>query len=67
MARVHAADATLHDQAIRGLARSLSRPAYQRLLEAEPFLRRAVPILIVVFLAVVAVGAAVQKIGRAHV
>lgn len=60
MARVHAADATLHDQAIRGLARSLSRPAYQRLLEAEPFLRRAVPILIVVFLAVVAVGAAVQ-------
>lgn len=64
MARVHAADATLHDQAIRGLARSLSRPAYQRLLEAEPFLRRAVPILIVVFLGAVAVGAAVQINGH---
>lgn len=64
MARVHAADATLHDQMVRGLARSLSRPAYQRLLEAEPFLRRAVPILIVAFLAVVAVGAAVQITGH---
>jgi two-component system cell cycle sensor histidine kinase PleC len=60
MARVHAANASLHDQAVRGLARSLTRPAYQRLLEAEPFLRRAVPILIIVFLAAVAVGAIVQ-------
>jgi len=60
MARVHAANASLHDQAVRGLARSLTRPAYQRLLDAEPFLRRAVPILIVAFLAAVAVGAIVQ-------
>lgn len=60
MARVHAANASLHDQAVRGLARSLTRPAYQRLLEAEPLLRRAVPILIVAFLAAVAVGAIVQ-------
>jgi len=60
MARVHAANASLHQQAVRGLARSLSRPAYQRLLEAEPLLRRAVPILIVVFLVAVAGGAVVQ-------
>jgi two-component system, cell cycle sensor histidine kinase PleC len=44
----------------RGLARLLSRPAYQRLIDAEPILRRAVPVLIVTFLAAVAVGAAVQ-------
>ena len=60
MARAHAANASLHAQAVRGLARSLARPAYQRLLEAEPLLRRAVPLLIVAFLAAVAVGAAVQ-------
>ncbi|HLL29057.1 MAG TPA: ATP-binding protein [Xanthobacteraceae bacterium] len=59
MARAHAANASLHAQAVRGLARSLTRPAYQRLLEAEPLLRRAVPLLIVAFLTVVAVAAAV--------
>ncbi len=60
MARAHAANASLHAQAVRGLARSLTRPAYQRLLEAEPLLRRAVPLLIIAFLGAVAVGAAVQ-------
>ncbi|MDO8534839.1 MAG: ATP-binding protein [Xanthobacteraceae bacterium] len=62
MARVHAANASLRVQNVRGLARSLTRPAYQRLLDAEPFLRRVVPLLIVAFLAAVAVGAAVQII-----
>jgi two-component system cell cycle sensor histidine kinase PleC len=60
MARAHAANASLRDQAVRGLARSLSRPAYQRILEAEPLLRRAVPVLIVVFLAAVGASAAMQ-------
>jgi two-component system cell cycle sensor histidine kinase PleC len=60
MARAYAANASLHDRAVRGLARSLSRPAYQRLLEAEPLLRRAVPILIVVFLLVVMTAATLQ-------
>lgn len=64
MARAHAVNESLHDQAVRGLARSLSRPAYQRLLEAEPLLRRAVPILIVVFLVAVAAGAAMQIVGH---
>ncbi len=60
MARVHAANASLQTQTVRGLARSLSHPAYQRLLNAEPFLRRVVPLLIVAFLGAVAVGAAIQ-------
>lgn len=64
MARAHAASESLRDQAVRGLARSLSRPAYQRLLEAEPLLRRAVPILIVVFLVTVGAGAAMQIVGH---
>ncbi len=59
MGHAPAANATIRVQA-RGLARSLSRPAYLRLTEAEPLLRRAVPILIVAFLAAVAVGATVQ-------
>ncbi len=60
MARVHAANASLQEQAVRGLARSLTRPSYQRLLDAEPFLRRAVPVLIIAFLAVVAIAELVQ-------
>ncbi len=39
-----------------GYARQLSHPAYERLLSSETFLRRLVPILIVIFLAVVALA-----------
>lgn len=39
---------------IKGSARFLAEPAYRRLLAAEPLLRRSIPILIVVFLMVVA-------------
>jgi two-component system cell cycle sensor histidine kinase PleC len=60
MARVHAANTTAHGQSTRGLARSLTRPNYQRLVDAEPILRRVVPVLIVVFLISVALGALVQ-------
>ena len=60
MARANAASAGVRGQAIGGLARSVARPAYQRLLEAEPFLRRVVPALIVTFLGVIGVGAVVQ-------
>jgi len=59
MGHARAANASLRVHA-RGLARLISRPAYQRLLDAEPLLRRVVPLLIVVFLAAVAAGAAVQ-------
>ncbi len=60
MARVHAANTTAHGHSTRGLARSLTHPNYQRLVDAEPLLRRVVPILIVVFLMAVALGALVQ-------
>ncbi len=60
MARANAASVGARDQAIRGLARSIARPAYQRLLDAEPVLRRIVPALIVTFLVVIGAGALVQ-------
>ncbi|HEX2215288.1 MAG TPA: histidine kinase dimerization/phospho-acceptor domain-containing protein [Xanthobacteraceae bacterium] len=58
MARV-GASASAHDS-IKGLAQSVAKPAYRRLLTAEPLLRRAVPILIVAFLATVGLGAILQ-------
>ena len=39
--------------AITGHARLIAEPAYQRLLAAEPFLRKLIPILIVIFLMIV--------------
>ena len=39
---------------LMGNARLIAEPAYRRLLAAEPFLRRLIPVLIVVFLVVVA-------------
>ncbi len=39
---------------LAGPARILAEPAYQRLLAAEPFLRRAIPTLTVIFLIIVA-------------
>ncbi len=39
--------------AISGHARLLARPAYQKLVAAEPVLRRLIPILIVIFLMIV--------------
>ena len=45
---------------IRGLAQSIAKPTYRRLLNAEPALRRAVPVLIIAFLATICIGAAVQ-------
>ncbi len=39
---------------LSGHARLLAQPAYERLLAAEPFLRRLIPVLIVIFLAIVA-------------
>jgi two-component system cell cycle sensor histidine kinase PleC len=44
------------------LAQSIAKPAYRRLLTAEPALRRAVPALIVAFLITIAIGAFVQVI-----
>src|SRR6185369_7615586 len=72
MARAESASASAHSDSIRGLAQAVARPAYRRLLTAEPFLRRAVPVLIVAFLITLGIAAFIdvrerlrQAVGRA--
>jgi len=60
MARAGAASASARSDSIQGLAQSIAKPAYRRLLTAEPLLRRAVPVLIIAFLCTICVGAFVQ-------
>ena len=60
MARAEVASASARSDSIKGLAQSIAKPAYLRLLTAEPLLRRAVPVLIMAFLATICVGAVVQ-------
>jgi len=60
MARADTASASLRSDSIKGLAQTIAKPAYNRLLNAEPLLRRAVPVLIVAFMLTICVGAAVQ-------
>ena len=60
MARAEIASASTRPDSIKGLAQSIARPAYRRLLNAEPALRRAVPALIVAFLLTVGIGAVIQ-------
>ena len=62
MARAEAAGAAVRSDSIKGLAQSIAKPAYRRLLNAEPALRRAVPALIVAFLITTAIGAFVQAL-----
>ena len=60
MARAESASASAHSNSIKGLAQAVARPAYRRLLTAEPFLRRAVPVLIVAFLVTLGIAAVVD-------
>ena len=60
MARAEAASASIRSDSIKGLAQSIAKPAYRRLLTAEPALRRAVPVLIIAFLLTIGVGTVVQ-------
>ncbi len=60
MARAEAAHAPVRHDSIKGLAQSIAKPAYRRLLTAEPLLRRAVPALIIAFLLTICAGAIVQ-------
>src|SRR3954468_13990288 len=64
MARADAADACVQSDSIKGLAQSLAKPAYHRLLIAEPALRRAVPTLIIAFLITICLGAFVQVVDQ---
>ena len=64
MARATLASASAQSDSIKGLAQSIAKPAYRRLLTAEPLLRRAVPVLILAFLITICVGAAVQVLDQ---
>src|SRR3954452_2390695 len=64
MARAHAANACAQSDSIKGLAQSIAKPAYYRLLTAEPALRRAVPTLIIAFLITICLGAFVQVVDQ---
>src|SRR3978361_2543990 len=58
------ASASPSTDSIKGLAQSIAKPAYHRLLVAEPALRRAVPILIIAFLITICLGAFVQVLDQ---
>src|SRR5260370_22799790 len=60
MAGAEVASASVSSDSIKGLAQSIAKPAYLRLLTAEPALRRAVHALIIAFLLTICVGAIVQ-------
>lgn len=64
MARATAASGGVQSDSIKGLAQSIAKPAYHRLLIAEPALRRAVPTLIIAFLVTIFIGAFVQIIDQ---
>src|ERR1700752_5380177 len=64
MARAHAGNAYVPSDSIKGVWQSIGKPAYHRLLTAEPALRRAVPTLIIAFLITICLGAFVQVIDQ---
>src|SRR5450432_1798619 len=64
MARADLASASAHPDSIKGLAQSIAKPAYRRLLTAEPLLRRAGPVLIIAFLVTICVVADVQVLDQ---
>jgi two-component system, cell cycle sensor histidine kinase PleC len=64
MAPAHFASECMRADSLRGLAQSIAKPAYRRLLVAEPVLRRAVPVLIAVVLCTIAVGTTLQLLDQ---
>src|ERR1700760_316425 len=66
MARAHAANACAQSDSIKGLAQSIAKPAYHRLLTAEPALRRAVCTLIIAFFFTICLGAFVQVVDQSR-
>ncbi len=66
MVHAHATSACVQSDSIKGLAQSIAKPAYHRLLTAEPALRRAVPTLIIAFLMTICIGAFVQVVDQAQ-
>src|SRR6266576_696579 len=66
MAHAHAVSGCVQSDSIKGLAQSIAKPAYHRLLVAEPVLRRAVPTLIIAFLITICLGAFVQGVDQSR-
>ena len=64
MARAATASASARSDSIKGLAQSIAKPAYRRLLFAEPTLRRAVPALIIAFLITISIGSVVAVLDQ---
>ena len=64
MARSHAVTTCVQSDSIKGMAQSIAKPAYHRLLIAESTLRRAVPALIIAFLVTICSGAFVQVLDQ---
>lgn len=60
MARGNGAGARLRAGAIQGMARSLAHPAYSRIVRAEPWLRRLVPVLVILFVVILTGFAVLQ-------
>jgi len=60
MARANATSGALRSPSIRGATPSLARSPARRLLRLEPFLRHAVPVLILTFLATLGLAAWLQ-------
>jgi two-component system, cell cycle sensor histidine kinase PleC len=52
------------DQAVAGHIKHLAAPAYQRLLGAEQLLRRSIPILVVLFVVILALARAVTLVAE---
>ncbi|MBB4305061.1 two-component system cell cycle sensor histidine kinase PleC [Rhodobium orientis] len=53
---------TNDDDVLRGHVKLLARPAYSRLLKAEPYIRRSIPVLIIVFVVTLALVRATSLI-----
>jgi len=64
MSHAQAANVCAQSDSIKGLAQSIAKPTYTRLLTAEPTLRRAVPTLIIAFLVTICLGAFVQVLDQ---
>lgn len=62
MAREGVASTGKSAASIQGMAGSPERPTYRRIVNAEPWLRRLVPLLVVVFIGVLATFATLQSV-----
>ena len=60
MARANATTVSARAGTLQGLALALTQPSHLRMAAYEPWLRRLVPLLVVVFMSVLAIGAFVQ-------